>query len=298
MSLLLPRIAAQLVGTPLAINGAHASVILHALGPSVFGGPVQITNAHPAREPQAGVLPQRLDRGLAAAGRPAFPIIDGVAVIEVEGILVNKGSWVGAYCGETSYEGLRTQIERARRDGGVRAAVFEVDSPGGQVAGVFETAVALARLSAEKPTMAILTSKACSAAYLLASQARRIVMPEFGYAGSIGAVVMHVDWSAALTEAGIKVTMIQSGVHKTDGSPYEPLAVEVVDRIKAELDQVRARFAEVVGRGRGKALPAKAALATEAQVYPGREAVTLGLADAIGDPLEAFAAFRAEISRL
>ena len=156
----------------------------------------------------------------------------------------------------------------------------------------------MARLSAEKPTMAILTSNACSAAYLLASQARRIVMPEFGYAGSIGAVVMHVDFSAALTEAGVKVTMIQSGAHKTEGNPFEPLSVEVVDRIRAELDQVRTRFAEVVGVGRGKTLTAQAALATEAQVYSGREAVSLGLADALGDPHEAFAAFRAEISRL
>lgn len=297
MTLLLPRIAAELVNTPLAIDGARADVMLRALGPRLFGAPVHVAAAQ-APDPQAGVLSQRLDRGLAARGRAAFPVIDGVAVIEVEGTLVNKGSWIGMDCGETSYEGLRTQIERARRESSVRAAVFEVDSPGGQVSGVFETAAAMARLSAEKPTMAILTANACSAAYLLASQARRIVMPEFGYAGSIGAVVMHVDFSAALTEAGVKVTMIQSGAHKTEGNPFEPLSVEVVDRIRAELDQVRTRFAEVVGVGRGKTLTAQAALATEAQVYSGREAVSLGLADALGDPHEAFAAFRAEISRL
>lgn len=297
MSLLLPRITAELIGTPLAIDGARASVMLQAIGPRLFGRPVTVAGAHPAFEQQAGILPQRLERAVASSNHPAYPVIDGVAVIEIEGTLVPKGSWIGMDCGETSYEGLRTQIERARRDPGVRAAVVEVDSPGGAVASVFETAEALARLSAEKPTMAILTSVACSAAYLLASQARRIVMPEFGFAGSIGAVVMHVDWSAALTEAGVKVTLITSGAHKADGNPYEPLATEVVDRIKADLDQVRGRFAEVVGRGRGKALTAKAAMATEAQVYSGREAVTLGLADAIGDPLEAFAAFRAEIGR-
>lgn len=294
---MLPRIAAEIVGKPLAIDAARAQIMLSAIGPRIFGAPVQISGGQAVMEREAGILPQRLDRAISASNRPAYPVIDGIAVIEVEGVLVHKGSWVGAYCGETSYEGLRTQIERARADTSIRGAVFEVDSPGGAVDTLFETGAALARLSAEKPTMAILTSSACSAAYLLASQARRIVMPEFGFAGSIGAVVMHVDWSAALTEAGIKITLIASGDHKTDGNPYEPLAVEVVDRIKADLDHVRARFAEVVGRGRGKAMNAQAALATQAQVFTGREAVSLGLADAIGDPHEAFAAFRAEIRR-
>lgn len=296
MTLLLPRIAAELIGVPLAIDESRANVMLSALGPRIFGAPVTVAR-HPGIEQEAGILPQRLEGHLQRINRSAYPVVDGIGILEVEGTLVHKGSWIGMDCGETSYEGLRTQIERARRDTSLKAAVVELDSPGGSVSGLFETAAALAQLSAEKPTLAILTSVACSAAYLLASQARRIVMPEFGFAGSIGAVVMHVDWSAALTEAGIKVTLISSGAHKTAGNPYEPLAVETVDRIKGDLDQVRARFAEVVGQGRGKALTAKAAMATEAQVYSGREAVTLGLADAIGDPHEAFAAFRAEISR-
>lgn len=295
MTLLLPRIAAELIGVPLAIDEGRAAVMIRALGSRLFGAPV--TLAGPALEPTAGVLPQRLEGHLQRVGRAAYPVIDGVAVIEIEGTLVHKGSWIGMDCGETSYEGLRMQIERARRDASVKGVVFETDSPGGSVAGVFETAEAIARLSAEKPTMAILTSNACSAAYLLASQARRIVMPEFGFAGSIGAVVMHVDWSEHLAEQGVKVTLISSGAHKVDGNPFEPLAQDVIDRIKADLDQVRARFADVVGRGRGKALTAKAAMATEAQVFSGREAVSLGLADALGDPHEAFAAFRQEIAR-
>jgi len=297
MSLFLSRVAAELLNTPLAIDEARAHIMMQALGPRLFGKPVVVAGQSDL-EPRAGILPQRLDVRLQREGRNAFPVIDGVAVIEIEGALVHKGSWIGMDCGETSYEGLRTQIARARRDNAVRAAVFEIDSPGGAVSGVFETAADLARLSAEKPTMAILTSSACSAAYLLASQARQIVMPEFGFAGSIGAVVMHVDYSAMLDEAGVKVTLISSGAHKVDGNPFQSLSTDVADRIRADLDQVRSRFAEVVAGGRRKALTAKAAMATEAQVFSGREAVTLGLADAIGDPLEAFAAFRAEVSRL
>ena len=69
-----------------------------------------------------------------------------------------------------------------------KGVVFEVDSFGGELAGAFETTDLIARLSAEKPTLAILTDHTLSAAYLLASAARQIIIPEYGRAGSIGAL--------------------------------------------------------------------------------------------------------------
>ena len=69
-----------------------------------------------------------------------------------------------------------------------KGVVFEVDSFGGELAGAFETTDLIARLSAEKPTLAILTNHTLAAAYLLASAARQIIIPEHGRAGSIGAL--------------------------------------------------------------------------------------------------------------
>jgi transposase len=74
--------------------------------------------------------------------------------------------------------------------------VFEVDSLGGELAGAFETADLIARLSAEKPTLAILTDHALSAGYLLASAARQIIMPEHGRAGSIGVPEEFGNWNS------------------------------------------------------------------------------------------------------
>ena len=44
-------------------------------------------------------------------------------------------------------------------------------------------------------------------------------MPRTGGTGSIGVISMHVDWSQALTEAGVKVTFITYGERKADGHP-------------------------------------------------------------------------------
>lgn len=102
---------------------------------------------------------------------------------------------------------------------------------------------------------------------------------------------MHADLSGQLSDAGVTVTLIHSGAHKVDGNPYALLPDPVRDRIQAEIDSIRALFAQTVAAGRGRRLSAEAALATEAECYRGADAVAAGLADEISDPASAFAAF-------
>ncbi len=96
---------------------------------------------------------------------------------------------------------------------------------------------------------------------------------------------------------GIDVTFIYSGKHKVDGNPYEPLPDDVAAQLQSVVDTMRDRFAAEVGMGRGRRFNKAAALKTEAQVYTAREAVDLGLVDAIGDPLQAFDTFIKEANR-
>ncbi|TJW44747.1 MAG: S49 family peptidase, partial [Mesorhizobium sp.] len=78
--------------------------------------------------------------------------------------------------------------------------------------------------------------------------------------------------------------------------PYQPLAAGVQEKWQTEVEQMRDRFAGVVAQGRGKRMSKAAALKTEAEAYTAAEAVELGLADAVGDSQEAFAAFIKDIN--
>lgn len=305
MDLAYPHLCGQLFEQPLMYDPRKAEVVLRALGPQLTGQAVTIVNSaggvdHVAfanGRPSAGVIGDRLGRAFDRNGYAPFDMVDGVAIIPIEGSLVQKGGWIGAPSGETSYQGLQTQIARAKRNADVKGVVVEVDSFGGMVNGVFETAAGLADLSKAKPTIAILTDYAYSAAYLLASQCRQIVAPTFGGAGSIGCVMLHADYSGALEQEGIKVTLIKSGANKVDGNPYEPLPAEQKARWQAQVDDVRDQFATVVGKGRGKRMTKAQALKTEAQAFTAAEAVDLGLIDAVGDGQEAFAAFVKAVNR-
>lgn len=305
MDLAYPHLCGQLFEQPLMYDPRKAEVVLRALGPQLTGHSITVVNgsggvdhvAFAGGRPSAGVIGDRLGRAYDRNGYAPFDMVDGVAIIPIEGSLVQKGGWIGASSGETSYQGLQTQIARAARNADVKGVVLEVDSFGGMVNGGFETAAMIAALSKAKPTLAILTDFAYSAAYLLASQARQVVAPQFGGAGSIGCVMLHADYSGALEQEGIKVTLIKSGAHKVDGNPYEPLPAAERERWQAQVDAVRDQFAAVVGKGRGKRLTKAQALKTEAQAFTAAEALDLGLIDAVGDGQEAFAAFVKEVNR-
>lgn len=305
MSFRFAQIAQRLFDTPLMYDARKAEAFLHGLGSRIAGDTIVIANPEGAVDhvagangrPLAGKIGGRIERAYSRANMLPFDMIDNVAVIPVEGSLVHKGAWLGKSSGETSYQGLQAQIAMARKSNQVRGVVFEYDSYGGEVNGGFETARDIAQLSKEKPTISILTDWAYSAGYLLASQSRQIVMPRYGGTGSIGVIMIHADYSQQLENEGIKLTIIRSGKKKADGNPFEPLNADVAEKWQAQADTIRQEFAAVVAQGRRNRITKAKALATEAGVYDANEAVAMGLADAIGDPVEAFDAFVKEVNR-
>lgn len=302
----LDRICAQVFGQPLLYHPRKAETLARLLGPRLTGYPVTVVNGegmvdHVAfgggDRPSMGIVGDRVGRAYDKHNLAPFDIVDGVAFIPVEGTLVYKGAWVGSSSGETSYQGLMTQVSRAKARKDIKGVVFEVDSYGGQANGAFDVADAIRDLSKAKPTVSILTDFAYSAGYMLASQARQVVMPEFGGAGSIGVVMMHADFSEALEQEGVKVTFIHAGKHKVDGNQFQPLPAELYERWQSECEAIRERFASVVASGRGKRFGKSAALKTEADVFGAEDALRLGMVDAVGKPQEAFEAFIREVNR-
>lgn len=295
------QIAQRAFNTPLMVDPAKALAFLSGLGPRITGQEItfqgleveaadQTAASLPARASLFGNdLAQRHQRN----GTQPFAMIDGIAIIEIAGTLVHRGAWIGQSSGLTSYEGIAAQLQAALADPGVRGIALDIDSFGGEVAGAFDLADRIRAARAQKPVHAFVAEHALSAGYVLASQADRIVLPRTGAVGSIGVVALHTDMSGALDQKGIAVTLIHAGAHKTDANPYQPLPQAVHDQMQRELEVVRFLFAETVAAGRGDRLTHASALATEAAVFRGADAIAAGLADDLADPVTAFRAFTA-----
>jgi len=293
------RIATRAFNTPLLVEPSKAMAFLSGLGPRILGRQLKLpgsdvtdapgTTALPAR---ASILAGNLAERLRQHGDAPYPVVDGIAVIEIAGVLIHRGSWIGQSSGQTSYEGIAAQIDATASDPAVRGIALDIDSFGGEVAGVFDLADRIRAIRGSKPVWAFVAEHAFSAGYALASQADRILLPRTGAVGSIGVVVMHADLSGQLDQDGMRVTLIHSGQHKVDGNPYEPLPEGVRASIQREIDVLRFLFAETVAAGRAGRLSQEAALATEAATYRGADAVGAGLADEVTDLARGFATFR------
>lgn len=272
----LPRLAALIYNQCHLVLPSTAEAILAAL------------------EGRIGNIEIVMDGGVEASsfvGRPAldanrktkgYRLTDrGAAIVPVTGELVNRGAWLGASSGLTSYEGLRHTLRQAAADPQARGIVLDIDSPGGQASGMVETAGLVRAIGEIKPVIAVANSLAASAAYGIASAANRLVVNQDGAAGSIGVLYVHADRSRQIDRQGITVTILHAGARKKDGNSLEPLTDAVRGEIQARIDAVHGIFIDTVRQGRPK-LTEAAIRTTEARVYLGAEAVRLGLADTVG----------------
>ncbi|EKF17072.1 S49 family peptidase [Nitratireductor pacificus] len=295
-----PEIAARMFNTPLMLHEGKGNVIARAFGPRVLGMPDAEAVVHGGE--QFGIVGDTLRDEVDGWGQPAYRgpkrLSDRIALIEVEGTLINKGKWIGKSSGQTTYEAIGLQADDCRTDDSIHGVVVEVDSFGGEVTGAFDCAERLFELSQAKPTIAILTDHALSAGYLLAAPARQVVIPRNGQAGSIGVISMHVDVSKWLANQGLDVTIMKAGARKDDFNSYGPIPKHVLEEALAEMEEMRRDFAETVSRFRAGRLSFDAAMATEAMCFRGQAAVDLGLADAVARPSQVLAAFEEELGRL
>lgn len=270
-----PHLAARLFNTPLLVHPGKLDAIIAGLGGRLLGSAVQLD----AVADSAGIAPEMFSTRRGTRGDTGYVVTDGVAVIHAIGALVHRSRMDGASSYLLGYNELAIQVEAAQADPDVHAILQVWDSPGGEVAGAFEYAQRMHALRGSKPMWAIADSMAASAAYLGGSAFEHLAVSSTGYVGSIGVVMRHVDFSRALDNEGIRVTHIFAGSHKVDGNPYEPLPKSVQTDMQAEIDGLYAMFVDAVAQHRG--ISADSVRATQAQVYRGQAAVSLGLADRV-----------------
>jgi signal peptide peptidase SppA len=276
----LTGVAMRVFNQPLAIAGDKLDIIVRNVVLPRLGGDV---NA-------ALVVDQdKSDR------KPYSVTPEGVALIDVSGTLVRKSFGLRPWSGMTSYEWLSGELATALADPDVRGLLLCCDSPGGEVAGLFDIVDEFYAARGQKPIFASICEQACSAAYAIASAADKIYITRTAAAGSVGIVMCHADQSDYDKKQGFRYEYIYFGERKIDGNPHEPLS----DGARAVLEEEGRRcygmLTQAVARNRRMTL--KAVQETEAGLYFAEQAIDAGLADDMGTTDVAYAALVDEIAR-
>lgn len=141
--------------------------------------------------------------------------------------------------GNTTYQDIQQQLAAAASDPAVKRVQLDIDSPGGNVDGLFET---IGSIEAFTKPISVVASQALSGAFALATAAGNIQAksPASSF-GSVGVVAqIKVD------ENVVNITSTNAPDKRPDVTTEEGKAV-----IRRQLDAVHELFVGAIARGRG-----------------------------------------------
>jgi len=224
--------------------------------------------------------------------KPKVSMAGDIAVVPIHGTLARRPDvaellWYDFEATESIQEMLAGVV----RNPDVAGILLDVDSPGGFLTGGPEVADLVRRAAAKKPVIAWTGGMMASLAYWIGSQASEVIASRSAIVGSIGVFAGMYDYSKVFEEAGIKVELFKNreAMFKAAGFPGTSLSEEQRGQIQSSIQATFAEFRDAVVSAR----PGLLDDSMQGQKFTGREGVSRGLVDRVGDREFAIGVLRA-----
>lgn len=199
-------------------------------------------------------------------------VVGDVAEIEVRGVLTDRPDFFAFLLGggNATYSALREALIEAQGNPEVSRITLNVDSPGGTIAGLFDTLAVLENVT--KPIEAVVGNMAASAAYAIVSAADSIrALNPAALFGSVGtAKIFSVD------DSEIIITSDKAPKKIPDVTTEEGVAT-----VREELNAMHEIFVEAIAKGRGVSVDKVNAEFGQGAVLLAGEALKRGMIDAV-----------------
>ena len=207
---------------------------------------------------------------------------DKIAVVFADGEISSAGTEgiVGSKMAQT--------LAEVRRDKDIKAVVFRVNSPGGEVVAsdLIRREIDLLR-KAGKPVVASYGNYAASGGYWISSSADRIFCNRSTLTGSIGVFgLVPVIGNAVRKHLKVNLVTINTHSHSDAMSGIRPLDEEEKARYQEHIESIYDRFVSLVAESRGKSREEIDEIA-QGRVWTGRDAIGIGLVDEFGTLMDA-----------
>ena len=200
--------------------------------------------------------------------------------------------------GNNMVESLRRQFKWARQDDAVKAVLFRINSPGGEVLAsdrIYEI-IRNFQDECDKPVVAVMGALAASGGYYVAAPCNWIVAHELTITGSIGVIMQGYNLRNLMDKVGVRPMVFKSGKHK-DMLSYdkreEDITPEERKMVQDLIDETFGRFKKIVREGRnlerrnkpgdGKALSDDWEEQADGRILSGTQAIGQGFVDELGD---------------
>ncbi len=191
----------------------------------------------------------------------------------------------GVITGDRETVKLIQKIEDSKT---AEAVLITIDSPGGTTSGAEQLYDAIRRLSAKKPTVAVIGSMAASGGYIAALGADRIIALGNALVGSVGVLVQYPNFAKLLDTVGVKIEDVKSSPLKASPSGYEPTSPEARAALAALVSDSFTWFKSLV-KERRVMTEEQLQTVADGRIFTGRQGKELNLVDGLGGEREAIA---------
>jgi serine protease SohB len=176
-------------------------------------------------------------------------------------------------------------IERAFSTRHARAVALVINSPGGSPAQSHLIMRRIRAFSEEKkvPVIAFVEDVAASGGYMIACAADEIIADPASILGSIGVVSASFGFDRLIEKIGIERRVHTAGRSKAMLDPFRPEKPEDVARLEELQRDIHAMFIDLVRERRGDRLKGSSDELFTGEFWTASRAVSLGLADGLGD---------------
>jgi len=209
------------------------------------------------------------------------PAVDKIAVIPLSGTITIEDSSLFPGSAITP-ELVRDYLTKAEEDKAVKAIIFRIESPGGEIAPCQEILWEIERVKETKTIVVSMGGTAASGGYYISTKADKIVALPTTMTGSIGVISQIMNVEGLLEKLGIQIETFKGGKYKDMYRGFREMTPEEEEIMQEIVDEYYEQFIEVVAEGRGLSEEEVRNLAT-GQLYTGSEAKELGLVDELGD---------------
>ena len=224
----------------------------------------------------AGVVGARIASRIAAN---RFADYD-VAEVAVEGPITRDGGGSGLPTrpGGTPADDIVEQIDRADEDENAKALLLKLNTPGGEVVPSDDIRIAAERF--DGPTVAYATDVCASGGYWIASGCDAIYARDGSIVGSIGVIGSRVNAAELADKVGLEYERLAAGQYKDAGTSLKEMSQDEREYLQSLIDGYYDEFVDRVTDGRE--LSDEQVRDTEARVYLGEDALSIGLVDELG----------------
>ncbi len=213
--------------------------------------------------------------------KPGSTTVGKVAVLDVDGLLLNRNMSGYGSMGENPVAIFREKLDALATDPGVAAIVLRINSPGGGVTAADMMARDLLQLKMQLnvPVVACLMDVGAGGGYYLATAADQIIAHPTSVVGGIGVILNVFNLDTALAQFLISSIPIKAGEKIDMASPLREMTQTERDMLQSIADEFHQRFIEQVTSARPAQLDREI---FDGRVVTGVQARDLGLVDQVG----------------